>query len=383
MTATRAPYAIICGGYVNAYSIAQSLKAIGWEGSIVCLKDAATPALVDIRKDVETWNDPLSSPVDVIRLISTRLPAEASKIVFLTDERFHEALRDGIRSGSLHNTRLFLGAANCLETILDRYEFCRFIETRQLGSVPKTIGSDVDPWATFVNRFFLRFKRSWRGIEKLPRVRPVSDKKTFKKIVTGLRDQGYREEEWCYQEILSTSPRHNVSISGWHSADHQTYLATRKVLQHPAETGNGDVCELIETPPGLAKTTERLLTTLGYEGPFELEFVLDTKADQYKMIELNPRFWMQHGLIGAATGQELICRYIGRTPGSPPPLPPKYWVNSVYAMFRLMRLDLRICRYIYSSSTLLVPSWSETFKWLPLLASKKFRSHLPRRTGRK
>ena len=286
-------------------------------------------------------------------------------MIFFADERFHEAFRDEIRSPRLANARFLLGAADHVETILDRCAFYEFIERHGLGEVPRTIPGSADPWAAFPEKFFFRFKRSWDGLRKLPRVQLISSRNRFETTVAELKREGYCKEQWCYQEVLSISPRHNVSICGWHDRNCRRHVATRKVLQHPAKNGNGDVCEVIDPPPGLLETTASLLEAFDYCGPFELEFVLDTRTDSYKIIELNPRFWMQHGLVGAWTGEELVRRYLGSAQ-SPcrPSHPPRYWINTIYAISRLLRGDVRVLCYLAAGATC-VPLWSTAVRWLP------------------
>ena len=378
---TRDSWAVICGAYINAYSIVETLEEIGCQGHIVCLKDRHDGTVLAelFGRRVQVWQITLKSPEDVIEILAKRIPPEAPKIVFFTDERFHPAFRDELSDPRLENTRFFLGSAKHLDTILDRYAFYQFIERRTLAEVPRTIAGTADPWSTFPGKFFLRPKRSWRGLMKLSRVKLISATSQWRETISVWRQQGLDENDWCYQEVLSVSNRHNVSISGWHDPQHHSYVATRKVFQHPAKTGNGDVCEIIEPPAGLLATTKGLLDALQYAGPFELEFVLDKNSGSYKVIELNPRFWMQHALVGAVTGQDPVRRYVGlpvdrcakRSPC------PTHWVNTIYAVFRLLRADVRILRYLGKRTTVHVPSRAVTLRWLlrlvPSLARKMFR----------
>jgi hypothetical protein len=368
-------HAVICGSYINAFSLAESLRAIDWEGRIVCLKDHGNgPVLMDLCvPGVEIWETSLEKPQDLVTLLCERLPADDFKVVFFTDERFLEAFREEARFPRLRSVRFFVGSMEHLDTILDRCAFYRFIEEYGLGEVPRTLPGGADPWEAFPKEFFLRFRRSWDGLRKLPRIRLVSDRRRFEESIAALRRQGYTEADWCYQEVLSVSARHNVSICGWHDREARLHVATRKVLQHPPKTGNGDVCEVIDAPPGLEETTERLLEALDYSGPFELEFVLDTKSGSYKIIELNPRFWMQHGLVGAWTGEELVRRYLGRSAATRPSTrPPRYWINTIYALSRLLRADLRVLYYLGSGSVR-VPAWGTAVRWLPRLAPQLWR----------
>jgi hypothetical protein len=194
------------------------------------------------------------------------------------------------------------------------------------------------------------------------------------------RAEGYEPGDWCYQEVLSLAPHHNVSVCGWHGLETRRYAATRKLLQFPERQGNGDVCELIELPPDFSEITRKLLNELGYTGPFELEFVRDLRTGRDVIIELNPRFWMQHPLVGANLDQTLVRHYLGLSNAKLPcdSLQPRYWVNTIVALNRLLRADLRSWKYLRSPHAILMPPLGITLRWLPrfsvILLLRKLRS---------
>jgi hypothetical protein len=286
-----------------------------------------------------------------------RIPASDEKVVFFTSERFHEAFKD--HGDNLPNSRYFVGSSVYLDAILDRHIFYQFIRSRGLAEVPRTIPGDLDPWLAFGDQFCIRMKRTWDDLEKLTgRVRLVTSRQRLHQIQLSYRKSGLTPADWCYQEVLSTLPQHNVSVCGWHDRDRQTYLTTRHVVKHPDAFGNGVVTEAIEPPAELHRTTRSVLDALDYEGPFELEFILSQKTGRFTVIELNPRFWMQHGLAEALTGHELVRRYVGhRVKMTGDGSNKRYWVNTVRALYRLSRGDRRILPYLRDQRSILVPSY--------------------------
>jgi hypothetical protein len=369
-------WAIICSNYINASNIVVSLRAIGWRGPIVCIKEGnAERVLTEVFKDgVETWAIPLQQPADLLVTLAERIPADEPKVVFFCDERFLEAFRDRAAS-LLPNSRFLLGSATHLDIILNRFAFYCFIEKDQLAQVPKTIAGDEDPWIAFDQGFFIRPNLTWDGLQRLPRVQLVHTREQQNQIEAHLELEGLNPQQWCYQEVLSLDPLDNVSICGWHGPEERLYFATHHLLRHPNEVGNGDVTELIPSRDALIESTQRVLTALNYEGPFELEYVLDKTSNTYKVIELNPRFWMQHGLIEALAGHALVRRYAGlETSGDSLPVREiRYWVNSFYAVFRLFKGDWRIIRYLTSNHTLMAPNWSLALRYSPSFVSQKLR----------
>lgn len=377
MPLNRKRYAIICGSYINAYGLVASLRAVGWQDSIVCIKEEGCSAVLTevLGPDVETWAVRLNQPVDLLYALAARIPADRPKVIFFCCERFLEAFRDQ-GTALLPNSRFLLGSPDHLDTILDRFSFYRFIDRNRLAAVPKTIAGHEDPWATFGRQFFVRPKRSWLGLRRAPRVQRITGREEQHEVEALLKGFGLQRDDWCYQEVLSLDPKDNVSVCGWHSPGERLYFATRHLLRHPSEVGNGDLTEIIPAPEGLLESTRRILDTLDYEGPFELEFVLDQATGEYKVIELNPRFWMQHGLIEAATGHGLVGRYLGKRETTVQPSDVRYWVNTFYALFRLLKGDWRVLRYLRDKRSVAALPWPVAFWWLPYYAVQKVKTRL-------
>jgi hypothetical protein len=139
------------------------------------------------------------------------------------------------------------------------------------------------------------------------------------------------------------------------------------VLQHPPAKGDGDVVGLKEPPDGLLETTSNILSALDYSGPFELEFVFDARNKQYKVIELNPRFWLQHGLVESVSGCAPVARYIGCEPleVAQGKYPFDYWIHTPYGLLRLARGDLRALTYLANRRCLRPVGVFKTLRILP------------------
>lgn len=77
----------------------------------------------------------------------------------------------------------------------------------------------------------------------------------------------------------------------------------RKLLQLPPLAGTGIAVQSCALPQ-IVEPSVRLLQHVEYIGPAEIEYKLDRRSGQYKLIEINTRFWDQHAL-GAACGADL------------------------------------------------------------------------------
>jgi len=374
-------WAIICGNYINAFSIITSLHAIGWKGKIITISEKGTPFVLTnlIKQGGESLELNLNEPDDIIGCLNQYIQQVDRKYIFFTDERFHETFTKVLDKDLLQKTKFFIGSSKFLDTILDRYKFYEFIKQNDIAPVPKTITSDLNPWDHFPEEFFIRIRRSWHGLRRIPGVKLIKNKSGFIDAHQEYSQLGVTTSDLCYQEVLSCDPLNNVSVSGWHEQGFNNYYTTRKIMMHPPQTGDGMVVELIEPPAVLLNYTSELLEKLCYAGPFELEFVIDNHTNEYKIIELNPRFWMQHGLIERITGNEIVRRYLGgdwinTEKKENPKL--RYWVNSIHAIWCLLTSNnWSFLHYIRNPTTVVAPSWLLAVKWntrkVALLARKR------------
>jgi len=331
--------AVIPSAYVGALGIARSLREVGWRGRVVCLSiDRPGRALTEeYPRLCETRRVALDDVADLLRWVRSAFPRAGRRALFLTDERFHPQLAGQERpddGGVVFTT----GVAKDIDTVCDRPSFYAFLSGRGLAATPKTIPSSEDPFAAFGDAFVLRMRRSWCALGKLPRGRMIRGEEQLRRAVRDLETRGIDGSEWVYQERLGAGCRDCVSVSGWHSSGVQDYLVTRSVAREPDETGCAVVVELFSPAPDLTAQARAVLSALEYCGPFELEFVRDARTGEFKVIELNPRFWMQHRLAARILGNVLVRRGLGEdVPRTRAARRPGLWVNGLWAARGLLR----------------------------------------------
>lgn len=358
--------AVVCGTGINAHTIIRNLQRLGLAESLILLRDASeSPGFVGaINTGVVTWAVDIAVPEDLPALIEEKVAGNGQIAVFFTDERYHFAFKVWLATNPNSRLRCFLGSTIHTSVILDRYQFCRFIEERELAPVPSTIMSTKDPFHAFGNEFIVRPRRSWYGVAQRERIAHVCGEEQFRQALADYSSRGLTVADLCYQELLSIRNEDNVSVCGWYGSATRHLYCSRKVLQYPPGVGGGDLVELIRAPEGVMTQAEAILDALAYEGPFELEFVFDKQAQVFKVIELNPRFWLQHGLIEALSGCALVSTYLGRQP-----LPRtkaesglRFWVNPLYSLYRTVKLDFRSLR-----------CWASHFSWAPFSLGETLR----------
>jgi len=116
---------------------------------------------------------------------------------------------------------------------------------------------------------------------------------------------GRFEPALCVQEYIPGDDRELVIFGAYFNARSgaRSHYTARKLLQLPPLAGTG-IAVRCEVVPQIVAPSIALLDHLGYLGPAEIEYKLDRRSGQYKLIEINARFWDQHAL-GAACGVDL------------------------------------------------------------------------------
>ena len=78
-------------------------------------------------------------------------------------------------------------------------------------------------------------------------------------------------------------------------------MVTRRRRQHPYEFGRASTFVETIDLPALESLSERFLRKIDYYGLVEVEFKLDPRDGQFKLLDVNPRTWGYHTL-GTASG---------------------------------------------------------------------------------
>jgi predicted ATP-grasp superfamily ATP-dependent carboligase len=94
-------------------------------------------------------------------------------------------------------------------------------------------------------------------------------------------------------------------------------MVVRRLRQHPAEFGRASTFVETTDVPRLEHLSERLLRAVDYYGLAELEYKLDPRDGQYKLLDFNARTWGYHSL-GRAAGVDFPQLLYRDQLGDPP-----------------------------------------------------------------
>jgi hypothetical protein len=378
---TSRDVAFVCGVGLNARTIVDELSRVGWPGQVFIVTTVGSSlghvARVVRRCGFGVHRFDASDADGVPAGLASRVKDGARGVVFFTDERLLPAFVRWRNECPVGPLVFHCGASHWLGSILDRLAFYDALRGLEGINVPSTVPGESDPFEVFGDAFVLRPRVSWQADGTRQTVRVVRGRAAFDKELARLGAIGLQRGDVCFQELLSTDALHNVSVSGWFDGSSPALMASRKVKQHPMESGDGDLVEAIPLSDLLERQTRSVLSALEYVGPFELEFVLDRHDGAPRVIELNPRYWLQHGLAEKRLEHGVTSRYIQLQASVPPrseSVLPSHWIDSGYALIRALRGDVSGLHLLRKGRAWSPVGLSEAIMMLPQRFSRRMGS---------
>lgn len=118
-------------------------------------------------------------------------------------------------------------------------------------------------------------------------IRIVSNKEEFIKV--------YHEIHGVYefpiiQEYIGMGDRYDVCLIFDNANKLKAQFVQREIRHFPIDIGPSTMQESVEAPQVLEYAL-RIMKNLPWRGVVELEFIVDSRDNEYKFMEINPRFW--------------------------------------------------------------------------------------------
>jgi hypothetical protein len=270
------------------------------------------------------------------------LPAargEKAEWLFFTEEAsLRRALLGEIRGR-------FLPARFPLELLDDKWALASWLREQEGLPAPVRQWPLDSPDVAFP--CVLKAKHSWRGSRKLPRGWVCRSPQELAKALGEATRQGLERDWFFLQEWLGDDRCRNLAVCGFH--DHANPARNLTVVLERLRGGlgslpNSTLAATVADTGNLTNAAARVLDALEFTGPFEIEFLV-TEGRVF-LLELNPRFWLQHSVF-IPFGNGLMKRYLGQDTAADhaaPPLPAIVWEDGLALVKSLLRLDFRLWR---------------------------------------
>jgi predicted ATP-grasp superfamily ATP-dependent carboligase len=125
----------------------------------------------------------------------------------------------------------------------------------------------------------------------------VENKDDLEKELTGLLSEKHK---LVVQELVNPKPGKEVSWYGYRSKSGEIFgMTARQKRKSPQMGGTATFIEKKEIPQ-VHPYVHQALKSLSFWGICEMEFMLDERKKEYKIVEFNPRCWLQLSLATEA-----------------------------------------------------------------------------------
>lgn len=273
------------------------------------------------------------------------MPGRVADWIFFTDER---SLANALQSSCAQR---FWPRKFPAELLDDKWAFAAWLAEDRAGpcGMPQW---PLDAQGPLPWPLLLKARHSWRGERKLPRGEVC---RSPDELRAALARMPAAEHGWYFlQQWFGDAPMRLLSVGGFFDAgapERSLAAVTERMADYGAGPSSSAMLTTIADPLGLLAHTERVLRRLDYTGPYELEFVV--VGDEVRVLELNPRFWMQHGLF-LSRGNGLVKRYLGCESAADRErtlLPPGLlWVDGFWMIRQLVRGRLKPWLKVHSAA---------------------------------
>lgn len=188
----------------------------------------------------------------------------------------------------------------------------------------------------------LKSKRSWHGELKLPRGWVCDTRHEAEERLREIE----KFEDWrnifFFQEWIGNQNCRVISVCGFHDAKDASRNLTaivERIASHTVGLSCSAAVQTINDDWNLQEKNSEILDALSFTGPYEMEYLV--VGERLVILELNPRFWMQHAIF-LVRGNGLIKRYLGletKEDRNKNKIDDVVWIDSIHLVMSIARLN--------------------------------------------
>lgn len=195
---------------------------------------------------------------------------------------------------------------------------------------------------------YLKLKSSWMADRRLPRGEVIHAEQEKRTVYKTKRFADVTPEMCFFQTPLTGNLTGNISVSGFfdhRNSNRNCMLTTRKIWGCGIYGSTGTIVESTIDPENLVNRTKFILEKLQFHGPFELEFFRDQASGHFYVLELNCRFWMQHGIFIDHASNAVVRYSVDRYCENLAPQTPDIavlWVDTIGVIASLLKGEIKL-----------------------------------------
>ena len=258
---------------------------------------------------------PAYQPEKLIEFLVKRLKKESKKsILFPTSDEFVKFISD--HRDLLERYFLFnISSQDVLDSIMDKkaqYELARRAET----AIPETYYPEsfeeihaIEKQLEYPLIIKARYSFGWR--EKLGGVFKGFKADNLSELIEQYKKICEKKIPIIVQKIIIGSNINHFKFCVYIDKSNKFLMkfTLRKIRQYPVEFGVGSCVESIKYKE-LEEVGVKFFKGIGYKGIGSAEFKLDLEDNKLKLIELNPRYWMQNEQAAVCGANFALAQYL-------------------------------------------------------------------------
>jgi D-aspartate ligase len=170
--------------------------------------------------------------------------------------------------------------------------------------LPASLAEAADVAAAYGYPVVAKLARPWEAQSEQLSTRIIGDRT---ELGTAWQESEAAAGRLMLQEYIPAGPGHDWFFHGYVGADGRCWPACTgvKVRSYPARAGLTSYGRCVPNP-ALRDDVAGLLRRLGYRGIVDLDFRLDERDGQYKLLDFNPRLGAQFRLFTAPGGLDVV-----------------------------------------------------------------------------
>lgn len=262
-----------------------------------------------------------------------------------------------------------------LDLLDNKYKFAKWLEKYD------ELLNGPDQWSienteNITLPVLIKAKHSWLDGKKLPRGWVCHNKADLHLAMQNIKSLGFSQNEFFIQSWLESHNLETISVCGFYDVNNVSrniQTVVRRLASYQQKLSCASAVETIDDEWQLIPNTHLILKALKFTGPYEMEFLVD--QDSVKVLELNPRFWMQHAIF-LKHHNSLLKRYynMDRTKDwQQSELIHTIWIDSLELLKNIFRLRFKLLiiliQNLFKKETKLI-IWPNLFVAIHLLLKR-------------
>lgn len=196
----------------------------------------------------------------------------------------------------------------------------------------------------------LKSRRSWHGELKLPRGWVCQTRDEAEARLKEIENFENWKNIFFFQKWLGDQDCRVVSVCGFHDVKDSSRNLTaivERIASHTSGLSCSAAVQTIHDDWNLQAKNAEILDALSFTGPYEMEYLI--VGERVVVLELNPRFWMQHAIF-VIRGNGLIKRYLGcetEDDKKNNQVADVVWFDSIHLLISIARLKFSILSLVF------------------------------------